>query len=123
MKSDIFKRRTLEEIELSLRLTDRIIDLLREDSTRQSRCIKHFGSRQWLRFFENGNNPTFYMISRLAECLRVPPSEILKFDMTKKIKRVSEHEWLIDGRFRLNRTGYVPAIGPTKQNSTGKSHK
>lgn len=61
------------------------------------------------------------MICKLAECLRVPPAEILKFDMTKKIKRVSEHEWLINGRFRLHRTEYVPIVSPTKQNRKGKS--
>jgi transcriptional regulator with XRE-family HTH domain len=112
MKSDILKRRTREEIELSLRLTDRINDLLREDPTRQIRCYKTFGSRQWHRFFEHGNNPTFYMLCKLADCLDVPLSEILKFDMTKKIEQVSESEWFIDGRFRLCRTEYIRAKGP-----------
>lgn len=123
MKSDILKRRTPEEIELSLRLTDRIIDLLRKDRARQGRCHKRFGARQWQRFFEYGNNPTFYTICQLAECLGVQPSEILKFDMTKKITQVSEFEWLIDGRFRLNKTEYVPAVRPTKQNSKEKSDR
>jgi len=118
MKSDILKRRTLEEIELSLRLIDRIIDLLREDPTRESRCYERFGARQWRRFFEHGNNPTFYMICKLAVCLDVQPSEILKFDMTKKIMQVSEFEWLIDGRFRLNRQEYIPMTDPKKQNSS-----
>lgn len=123
MKSDILKRRTLEEIELSLRLIDRIIDLLREDPTRKSRCYERFGARQWRRFFEHGNNPTFYMICKLAECLDVQPSEILKFDMTKKITQVSEFEWLIDGRFRLSKTEYVPVVRPTMQNSKEKSDR
>lgn len=102
---------TYSQIEYSLRLKARIKEIHERNIIRgvynsnSEVVVEKFSDREWKRLLEPCNNPTYFTLCKLAIYLRVPLSELFKFDFKKKIKQIKTSPyWIIEGDWRFNQT-------------------